>query len=354
MTIRILIVDDSAVVRANLNHILTSDPEVQVIGSVTNGKEALAFIERLRPDVITMDIEMGGMDGFETTRVIMESIPIPIIIVSSVCDPRDQVSAFRALDAGAVACVATPPGFGHPHYEEEAAELIAMVKRMAGVKLVRRWPKRANVLPGGASLAPPFKRQIQLVAIGASTGGPPAVSEFLSLLPSNFPAPIVIVQHIVKGFVCGFVDWLNNTSPLPVRLAIQHEIVANGCVYVAPDDFHMEIGSGGKIVLCDDPQENHLRPSVSHLFRSVTRSYGSSAVGILLTGMGTDGAAELKRLRDAGGVTFAQDEASSLVHGMPGEAIRLGAAEYVFSPSGIATELMRLITCNQECRNLKK
>lgn len=341
--IRVLIVDDSAVVRANLAHILGADPDIRVIGLARNGNEALAFVERQKPDVITMDIQMPDLDGFEVTRRIMESVPVPIVIVSAIWNPDEQALSFRALEAGAVACMAKPPGIGDASYREEAAELVATVKQMSEVKVIRRWPKRAAQALAKPAVPPTAKAPVRIVALGASTGGPPAVGQFLSLLPADFPVPILIVQHISRGFARGFVEWLGGLSPLPVYLATHHETIWRGCVYVAPDDLQMGVAACGKIELSHAPPEHFLRPSASYLFRSVAETYGAAAAGVLLTGMGTDGADGLKRIKDAGGTTFAQDKESSVVHGMPGEAIRLGAADYVLPPAAIAATLAEMI-----------
>lgn len=341
--ISVLIVDDSAVVRTNLAHILGADPDILVIGSARNGTEALEFVKRQKPDVITMDIQMPDMDGFEVTRRIMESVPVPIVIVSAIWNPAEQALSFKALEAGAVACMAKPPGIGDASYREEAAELVATVKQMSEVKMVRRWPKRLATPQPGAAVRPAAKARVRIVALGASTGGPPAVGQFLSQLPPDFPVPILIVQHISRGFARGFVEWLGGLSPLPVYLASHHETIWRGCVYVAPDDLQMGVASSGKIELSHAPPEHYLRPSASYLFRSVAETYGAAAAGILLTGMGTDGADGLKLIKDAGGTTFAQDKESSVVHGMPGEAIRLGAVDFVLPPAVIAATLVDLI-----------
>ncbi len=341
--VRVLIVDDSRVVRETLSHMLTSVPEIQVIGAVDSGKKAFAFVERQKPDVITMDLHMPEMDGFEVTRRIMETTPVPIIIVSAIWDPTEQAMSFKALEAGALACLPKPPGAGHPDYERAVAELIATVRQMSEVKVFRRllkWPA-PQLAPARVQLS--IKKRIQVVALGASTGGPPAIRQFLSQLPADFPLPILMVQHIAHGFARGFVEWLNTLSPLPVYLATHHETIWKGRVYVAPDDLQMGVDGDGRIVLSNAPQEHYLRPSVSYLFRSVTETYGQAAAGILLTGMGMDGSAELKLLKDAGGVTFAQDKESSIVHGMPGEAIRMGAADHVLSPAAIAKTLVEMI-----------
>jgi two-component system chemotaxis response regulator CheB len=183
---------------------------------------------------------------------------------------------------------------------------------------------------------------VRIVAIGASTGGPPVLQTILAGLPKDFPAPLVIVQHMAAGFVRGFVEWLAHSSALPVHLATHGEHMLAGHVYVAPDGFQMKVDRGGKIALTRDPPENGLRPSVSYLFRSVAEVYGCDAVAGLLTGMGRDGAEELRRLKEKGAVTFAQDKDSSVVHGMPGEAIKLDAAMLILPPEKIAAVLMNL------------
>jgi two-component system chemotaxis response regulator CheB len=340
--IRVLIVDDSRVVQILLSHILESDAEIQVIGTVSDGKEALAFVERQKPDIITMDIHMPEMDGYDATRRIMESTPVPIIIISSTWEPRDQASSFKALEAGALVCLPKPPSPGHPDYAKALAEIIATVKQMAEVKVIRRWPKHPPS-PAVPLPAMPFPRQpVQIVAIGASTGGPTAIQQLLAALPADFPVPILIVQHIAHGFARGFVDWLNTVSSLPVYLATNHEPIWKGRAYVAPDDLQMGVADGGRILLSHAPPEHFLRPSASYLLRSVAETYGQAAVGILMSGMGKDGSAELKLIKDAGGITFAQDKESSVVHGMPGEAIRLGAANHVFPPVSMAAALVQM------------
>lgn len=341
--IGVLIVDDSLVVRTHLAHILGSDQEIRVIGSVSSGQEALAFVERRKPEVITMDIRMPDMDGYEATRRIMESIPVPIVVISAACDPAEQASSFKALEAGALVCLPKPPAPGHRGYAEAVAEILTTVKQMAGVKVVRRWPKRqlAPVLP--VPVMPTVRPPMQVIAIGASTGGPSAIQQLLAALPAGWPVPILIVQHIAHGFARGFADWLGGVSPIPVYLATNHEPIWKGRVYVAPDDLQMGVADGGRILLSNAPPEHYLRPSVSYLLRSVAETYGQTAVGILLSGMGKDGSAELKRVRDAGGITFAQDKESSVVHGMPGEAIRLGAACHVLPPASIAASLIQLL-----------
>ena len=343
--IKVLIVEDSRVAQEFLAHVLTSDPALQVVGIVGDGAEALGAVREKRPDVITMDIHMPKVDGFEATRAIMESVPTPIVMVSASTRATEVASTFRALEAGALAVVLRPPGIGHPEHEAAARALIRTVKLMSEIKVVRRTRRTAQErVPAPPSLAPAWKAEtgIQLVAIGASTGGPPVLFKILSRLPQDLPVPVLIVQHIAAGFVEGFVEWLGSASRFPVHVAAHGVQPLPGHAYVAPDGFHMGVQSGLRIALSDHAPENGLRPSVAYLFRSVAQTLGPRAVGVLLTGMGRDGAEELKTMKDRGAVTIAQDEASSVVHGMPGQAIQLDAATYVLPPEGIAAMLAAL------------
>jgi len=345
--IRVLVVEDSPVVREFLVHLLGSDPEIDVIGTAANGERAVEAAQHQRPDVITMDIHMPEMNGLDATRRIMETHPTPIVIVSGSSAREEVTSAFRLLEAGAVAVVEKPRGPGHPDHETAARELVQTVKLMSEVKVVRRWPKKGNRMfspPArpAADLAP-IRAEVKLVAIGASTGGPIALKTILSGLPKAFPVPILMVQHIATGFTQGFVEWLAQSSGFAIHVATHGDYLLPGHVYVAPDGFHMKLESSGRIALSSDRPENGHRPSVSHLFRSVATVFGRNAVGVLLTGMGKDGAEELKLMKEKGAVTIAQDQESSIVHGMPGEAISLDAATHVLSPDRIAEALGGLV-----------
>ncbi|MDO8803948.1 MAG: chemotaxis-specific protein-glutamate methyltransferase CheB [Elusimicrobiota bacterium] len=339
--IKVLIVDDSRVAQEFLAHILASDPAVQIAGVANNGEEALEMVREKRPDVITMDIHMPGMDGFEVTRAIMECLPTPIVMVSASASAAEVASSFRVLEAGALALILRPPGIGHPGYEAAAWELLQTVKLMSEIKVVRRI--RPTARAGKAAPAAQGAAEIQIIAIGASTGGPPALLKILSALPQDLAVPVLIVQHIAAGFTAGFVEWLGGASRFPVHIAAHGERPLPGHAYVAPDGLHMGVGSGPRILLSDQAPENGLRPSVNYLFHSVAQVLGPRAVGVLLTGMGRDGAEELKAMKDKGAVTIAQDADSSVVHGMPGEAIKLGAAKYILPPEGIAAMLAGLV-----------
>jgi two-component system chemotaxis response regulator CheB len=292
------------------------------------------------------------MDGYETTRAIMETLPTPIVIVSGSADVRDQASTFRVMEAGALAALIRPPGVGDPAFRAAARELIQTVKLMSEIKLVRRIrrPAAANVAQAGAAPSPSAAAgtagPIQAVAIGASTGGPQALQIILSGLPRDFGAPVLIVQHIAKLFTAGFAEWLSGASRFPVRIAVAGETLLPGHGYLAPEGFHLGVGDGPRIVLSQDAPDNGLRPSVHHLFRSVAATLGPRAAGVLLTGMGKDGAEGLAELKTRGAITMAQDEASSVIYGMPGEAVRLGAAAHVLPPEGIAALLASLVRTN--------
>jgi two-component system chemotaxis response regulator CheB len=346
--IRVLVVEDSPTVRELLLQILGSDPAITVVGTAATGEEAIEAVQRTRPDIITMDVHMPRMNGFDATRRIMETHATPIIIVSGAADATDTAKAFRAIESGALAVLRKPLGVGHPDHEQGASELIRTVKMMSEVKVVRRWPRSQPVETTPAvSVSTGFplqsaQTQIRMVALGASTGGPPVLQTILAGLPANFPVPVLIVQHIAAGFTQGFVEWLAQSSSLPVQVPVHGQPVLSGHAYVAPDGLHMAVGADGRVELRMDELENGLRPSVACLFRSVAKAYGRTAVGVLLTGMGKDGAAELRLMKEQGAVTIAQDRDSAVVHGMPGEAIRLGAATYILPPEGICLALATL------------
>ena len=351
--IKVLVVEDSPVICEFLVYILNNDPDINVIGTAHNGEEALEFVNTQRPDVITMDINMPRMNGFEATRRIMETTPVPIVIVSGSWDTAEVATTFRALEAGAIAVLARPTGLGHPDHEATVNELTQTVKLMSEVKVIRRWPRRKAASWEKPPLSPipsirkiehqSLSGKIQIAVIGASTGGPIVIQTILSLLAGKFPLPILIVQHISPGFLPGFVEWLSLTTGFPVQIATQDELILPGHAYLAPDGFQMGVKAKDRILLSQEKMEHSVCPSVSYLFRSVANIYGANAVGILLSGMGKDGAEELRVLKEQGALALVQDKESSVVYGMPGEAIRLNAAHYVFSPEEIASALEQLV-----------
>lgn len=320
--IDVLVVEDSQVAREYLKYLLESQPDFRVVGAVGDGAEAVDFVQKRRPDVITMDIQMPRMDGFQATRKIMETNPVPIVIISASWDPQEVEKTFRAMEAGAVAVLEKPGGFGHPDSERTMQELVQTVRLMSEVKVVRRWARKApRVAPELLDDAKrvQFSGEVQVVAIGASTGGPSAIQAILAGLPQDFPAPLLIVQHIARGFLQGMADWLAKTTPLPVHIAAAGIYALPGNVYLAPDDLFMGVDRGGRITLREDDLQSGLCPSASHLFRTVSTVFRDQAVGVLLTGMGKDGAEELRLMKERGATTIVQDRESSVVHGMGGD-----------------------------------
>jgi len=357
--IKVLITEDSPVVRKYLEHILNADPDIQVVGTAKDGKEAVDMVSERKPDVVSMDIHMPGMDGFEATRLIMETYPVPIVICSASWDAAEVDKTFKAMEAGAVGAVTKPLGIGTHASEAHTRDLVNTVKTMSKVKVVRRWTRlrKSQIV-----LHPPVRSEceqadsrseIKVVGIGASTGGPIVLKTILSALPKPFLCPVVIVQHIAAGFLSGLGEWLTKTTGFPVQVAVHRQRLMPGIGYLAPDSFQMGIDKQLRAVINTRKEENNLCPSVSFLFRSMADVLGTNGIGVLLTGMGKDGAQQLKSWKEKGGITIVQDKESSVVYGMPGEAIKLGAAKYILPPEEIAWKLTRVVGKSQNGSCLK-
>ena len=343
--IRVLIVDDSAVLRQSLKFILESDPELKVVGEAHNGEEAVALTGRLRPDVITMDIRMPRMDGLEAIRHIMAGNPTSIVVVTSVDLDREIGVSSQARKLGAASIVRRPGGVNNPRYKTFVARLIQQVKLMSAVRVVHRSQSRDTPLRPQAGAPEPTGRrrpETKIIAIGSSTGGPAALHQIMSALPADVPVPILVVQHISFGFVEGLAGWLDGACKLQVKVAEQRERVQPGIIYIAPDDHHLQADKFGKTWLSQTEPIGGHRPSATALFQSVAQAYGSAAMGVILTGMGSDGAVGMKALRDAGAITIAQDEESCVVFGMPKEAMALGAVQHVVPLGKMAQMMMAL------------
>lgn len=344
--IRALVVEDSVCARELLIRTLESDPGIRVIGAVGDGWEALSFLERQRPDIITMDIHLPHLDGMETTRRIMASNPIPIVIVSGSWRKDEVDTTSQAMEAGALAVADKPRGGASAEAIRLAEQLVLTVKAMSEVRVVRhrvRSGAKADKRETPHQIQSSDRATAEVVAIGVSTGGPPVLQTIFRSLPADFGAPILIVQHIAAGFLPGMAQWLNDTTTFPTHIGRHEELALAGRAYLAPDDCHMGLDALGRIELKEAPREDGLRPAVNYLFRSVLAARGPAAIGVLLTGMGRDGAQELKRMRASGAVTIAQDAETSVVHGMPGEAIRLQAATYILPPEKIGAMLAQLV-----------
>ncbi len=333
--VEVLIVDDSASARELLAYIINSDERLNVIGSVKDGEEALRFVKTRKPDVITMDIVMPKMDGFETTKRIMQTTPIPIIIISSSFCHDDIEKSFKAMDAGSVAILEKPQGPKDLDFAEKKKTILDTINTMSEVKLITR--RHSQGEPPAASQEVIKKdRTINAIAIGTSLGGPQALHQILTQLSPHCSVPIFIVQHIASGFVHGFVEWLNNVTPLDVKLSVNGYHAKGGDVIIAADGHHLGINRDNTVVLSDGPPEGGIKPAASHLFHSVAEAHGKNSVGIILTGMGRDGVAELLYMRQKGAMTIAQDEKDCTMFGMPKEAAQQGAAQHILSLDEIA------------------
>lgn len=348
--INILIVDDSLTAREYLKQIFQTDPSLRVIGEAKDGKEAVLLAEKKHPDLIVMDIQMPGIDGYEATRAIMEKCPVPIVINSSLATRGQTEIVFQAMKAGAVAVCLKPSGFGHPESDALVEKLLRTVKLMSEVKVVRLFKRKKKEHEPDSVSAPLFKNnksRIEIVAIGASTGGPPILQSILSNLTKNFLIPIVIVQHIAAGFLEGMIDWLSKETHLSLCIPKTGDQVLNGHVYFSPEDHHLEITPSHHFMIKKIPQDEVAKRPITHLFNSLAKIYGENSVGILLTGMGNDGAHGLKDMKVSGALTLAQNKESSVVFGMPQEAIRLDAATYILSPMEMVS-FLNTITRNNK------
>ncbi|HUQ82392.1 MAG TPA: chemotaxis-specific protein-glutamate methyltransferase CheB [Gemmatimonadaceae bacterium] len=348
--IRVVVAEDSPTARALLVAMLASDPGIQVIGEAKTGAQAVEMTERLGPDLVTMDVEMPELDGLEATEQIMMRCPTPIVVISAQANERAVDLSLEATRAGALAVLPKPVGPVSEDFAQQREQLIATVKAMSAVKVVRRWRSRSLRRPTPPSVAALSGRSTtRLVAIGASTGGPAAVRDIVASLPANFPVPIVVVQHIAKGFVSGLAHWVNAETKLHVKVAEDGELVRAGTVYFAPDDQHtgIEVRAGDaapRILLASAPKVGTFRPSATWLFSTAARALGPAVTGVILTGMGDDGVAGLRAVHAAGGTVLAQDEATSVIYGMPREAVRAGVVHAVVPLGELSQRLLDLVS----------
>ncbi|EHM10556.1 chemotaxis response regulator containing a CheY-like receiver domain and a methylesterase domain [Thermanaerovibrio velox DSM 12556] len=329
MGIKVLVVDDSLSFRRYMRMGLSSLPEVETVTLTESGEEALEVLTLSggRFDLVTMDVEMPGMGGMEAIRRIRSRWEIPVLVISSLWSPGEVALTFKAFEAGAFDVLAKPAPRTDPNtfarrIISTAMPVINRTQPMGGIK-----PRELKVP------SPPAKKpyQIKVIAVGASTGGPKATLELLSALPAPLPVPLLLVQHMSTGFDEGYVEWIKTASGRKIQLARDGEVPSSDTVIVAPAGRHMELNKGS-IRLTDGPQSHGVKPSVSVLFKSLLNELGGSWCGILLSGMGSDGAQELKAARETGALTLVQDPESSVVWGMPGEAWRIGGADMMLAP----------------------
>ncbi len=346
--IRVLLVDDSPIALVVLQRMLATSPDIEVVGTAPNGREALAAIPVLQPTVICTDYHMPEMNGLELVRQVMAHFPRPILVISSAVGSGDTERVFALLEAGAVDVFPKPRGAAA--LDALAAEqLINKVKVVAGVWVRGRPPKEA----GGVAAPPPARpltgqmrqpRAPQIIVIGASTGGPQALQTILSQLPARFPLPLLCVQHISAGFLPGLVSWLGAHSHGKVQIARVGETPQPGQVYFPPENTHLVLDRRGRLQTSSEPPHSGHRPSVTVTFCSAAEIYGDAAIGVLLTGMGRDGGEGMQSLAQAGALTIAQDEASCVIFGMPRDAVERGAARAVLPLGEIARALNEAAT----------
>jgi two-component system, chemotaxis family, protein-glutamate methylesterase/glutaminase len=347
--VRVLVVDDSALMRKLIPQILAQDSDIEVVGTAMDGAFGLKKIEDLKPDVVTLDLEMPRMDGMETLRQITRRSRVPVIVVSAL-STEGATATFKALALGAFDFVAKPRDAASAHMDEIAQDLIAKIKAAASSKVRATPPPFFLEHPKASKLGSrPRKEPTKVVAIGISTGGPNALQYLLAKLPGDFPGSIVVVQHMPVGFTHMFAQRLNESCAIDVKEAQSGDLLVAGRALICPGDRHIKVRRmplGNTVVLSDDSRVNGHRPSVDILFRSVATEFGSRAVGILMTGMGEDGATGLGQIMNAGGLTIAQSEESCVVFGMPKAAIEKGFAMRVVPLDMLANTLTS--QCNPE------
>jgi two-component system, chemotaxis family, protein-glutamate methylesterase/glutaminase len=374
----IVVVDDSATQRRFIRAAVAADPLLEVVGEARTGRDAVALVERLRPTTVLMDLHLPVMNGIEAIEQIMSSRPTPIVVYSAFVDGVDRANAASAYAAGAVDVMAKPGPDDSAHLEEYAEALRARL-RVAGRVRVITHPRNRLGMSGaplttlrlgssvGAAVAEAKSadqagvtsrrpvdrgsrsaewgsRSVELLAIGASTGGPQALSTVLAALPSTTTAAVVVVQHIAEGFMEGLASWLDDLCPLPVVLGVHGKRAAVGTVTIAPSGQNMMVHERLRLTMHPPAEGQHHVPGIDATFSSVAESYGSSAVGVLLTGMGRDGAIGLKRIRDCGGLTIGQDEATSAVYGMPAAAMSADAVDVQLPLPEISEAIFALLS----------
>lgn len=318
-----------------MRYIIQSQGDMQVVGEAHDGRQAVEMTRSQRPNVILMDIVMPNMDGLEATRIIMAQTPTPIVMVSAALAGQETDMAFRAIKQGALTLLPKPVGLTEPDFPEQSARLASTLRALSGVHVIHHIGSRpaagsSEASSGGPSLTPlqqTLERTPEIVAIAASTGGPAALAEVIQGISPSFKLPVVIVQHIAGDFLVSLMGWLGRITSLPVELAVHGQKLRPGRIVFAPTGKHLAFDAECRVVFQSTPAKPHI-PSADVLFESVAERFGAAAIGVILTGMGADGAAGLLAMRKRGAVTIAQDAATSAVYGMPGEAAKIGAVQH--------------------------
>ncbi|BCB95190.1 chemotaxis response regulator protein-glutamate methylesterase [Dissulfurispira thermophila] len=339
--IRVLIVDDSRLIRELIIEMLSADKDIIIAGEASNGSKAVQMVKELKPDIVTMDIEMPVMNGLDAIEHIMSENAVPILVVTS---KNDAQTAYDAISRGALDLVQKPEV-----NLNGAKEFIAKIKLLSGVKVVTHIAGRrrsAGIKPLEAAVFS-FEKEGGIIAIASSTGGPKALSIILSSLPSKFPFPIVIAQHISDGFVHGMAEWLNKVSKLNVKVASDGDLLTPATVYISPSEMHMKVSPSKTITFIERQQKDIYHPSCDMLLSSVADVYGKNCIGIILTGMGTDGVEGMRKIKKSGGVTIAQDEKTSVIFGMNKAAIDSGCIDRILPIEKISRDLVDIAALKQ-------
>ncbi|MHB8621025.1 MAG: protein-glutamate methylesterase/protein-glutamine glutaminase [Chloroflexota bacterium] len=344
-SVKVLVVDDSAFMRNMIAKMLNGVPGITVLASAVDGQDAVDKVKALRPDVVTMDVEMPRMNGLQAVEAIMKHYPTPVIMLSSLTQEGAMVT-IEALEKGAVDFVGKPSGTVSIDIHRVRDELVNKILRASKVSSIRlaamAGPRAARQEPLALPpLRPSATAGHRVVAIGASTGGPKALNELLPRLPGGLPAPVLVVQHMPAGFTRAMAERLDSLSALDVREAADGDLLENGVALVAPGNFHMTVVRGGRVALTQGPPVHNVRPAVDVLLASVVEAFGSEAIAVVLTGMGNDGAEGAHRIKRAGGRVIVQDEATSVVYGMPRSVVEAGAADIIVPLGKIADEIVK-------------
>ena len=340
--ISVLLVDDSPIAIAILKRILASVSDIKVIGVAQNGKEAMRLIPQLNPDVVCTDFLMPVMDGLMLISWIMANTPRPIIVLSAYVG-KGSDNIFRLLEAGALDIVSKPNMEDEKQYAAISSDIINKIRIVSGVHMFRRPEKKNQKVLTGNELISARKEAapVKIIVIGASTGGPQALGTIFSALPADFPVPIICIQHISEGFLVGLVSWLSSNCAMKIEFAQDQGVPDAGVIYFQPEERQLTF-TNGRFDISRHKIVKEYQPSINPTMKSVANCYGSGTMGVLLTGMGNDGAEGLLEIASVGGITIVQDEKSSVIFGMPKQAIKLGAARYILPLDDISTTLRRL------------
>lgn len=340
--LRVVVVDDTLTSRQLLVHIVNHSGDMQVVGEGHDGEQALKLARELKPDLLLMDIIMPRLNGLDATERIMQQTPLPIILITASLEVHETDIAFRGIRAGALSVLQKPQGLN----PDEISHVRATIRALAGVKVIHHFsrssPQPDKPTQRDQSITDLTICNPRIVGIAASTGGPAALAEIIKNITVDFPLPIIIVQHISPDFILSMAAWLETLSPLPIEVAKAGDLPIAGTIYIAPANYHLSIQTNGRFHLEPTAGTWRYMPSCDVLLFSLAHVYGRHAIGIVLTGMGDDGADGLRAMYEAGAITIAQDQATSVVYGMPYEALNRGGVQHVMSLSEISTTLNRL------------